>query len=135
MPVVGGLDELVDELGGGHVADPAALFAGGQAQSEEQVGLAGPGVAEQHQGLPGVDPGAAGQSGQLGGGDRWRCVGVELGESFEARELRFADAPGAAPVAAVVDFGGEDFGQETQMGLAFPHGDLGESGGFVADGG
>jgi hypothetical protein len=29
LPVVGGLDEFVDELCGGHVADPATLFAGG----------------------------------------------------------------------------------------------------------
>src|SRR5438067_690917 len=39
--VVGGFDELVDELGGGDVADPTALLAGGQAQADEQVGLAG----------------------------------------------------------------------------------------------
>ena len=32
-PFVGGFDEFVDELGGGGVADPAALFAGGDARA------------------------------------------------------------------------------------------------------
>jgi hypothetical protein len=34
---VGGFDELVDELGGGDVADAASLFAGGEAETDEQV--------------------------------------------------------------------------------------------------
>ena len=38
-PFVGGFDELVDQLGGGGVADPPALLAGGQAEPDEQVGL------------------------------------------------------------------------------------------------
>jgi hypothetical protein len=39
--VVGGFDEFVDELGGGDVADSSALLAGGDAESDEEVGLAG----------------------------------------------------------------------------------------------
>ena len=38
-PFVGGFDEFVDQLRGGDVADPAALFAGRQPQPDEQVGL------------------------------------------------------------------------------------------------
>jgi hypothetical protein len=40
---VGGFGEFVDELGGGGVAHPAAVFAGGHAQPDEQVALAGAG--------------------------------------------------------------------------------------------
>ena len=36
---VGGFDEFVDQLGGSDVADAAALFAGGQAQPDEQMAL------------------------------------------------------------------------------------------------
>ncbi|ORV86566.1 hypothetical protein AWC11_17290 [Mycobacterium interjectum] len=38
-----GFDEFVDQLGGGDVADSAALFAGGDPQPDEQMGLAGSG--------------------------------------------------------------------------------------------
>ena len=37
---VGGLDEFVDELRAGCVADAAALLAGGSAESDEEVGFA-----------------------------------------------------------------------------------------------
>ncbi len=43
LPLVGGFSELVDQGGGGGVADPAAVLAGGQSQADEQVGLAGAG--------------------------------------------------------------------------------------------
>ena len=51
---VGGFDEFVDQLGGGDVADSASLFASREAKPDEQVGFAGAGVAEQHDGLAGV---------------------------------------------------------------------------------
>jgi hypothetical protein len=78
LPLVGGFGEFVDQLGGGGVTDPAALLAGGQAQADEQVGVAGAGVPEQDQGVPGVDPRAGGQGGE-GGGDAGDGVGVEVG--------------------------------------------------------
>src|SRR5260221_11032501 len=62
--VVGGLDELVDQGGGGAVADPVAGLGGGGAQPDQQVGLAGAGVADQAARLPGGDPRAL-----RGGGD------------------------------------------------------------------
>jgi hypothetical protein len=37
------------------------------------------------------------------GADGGNGVDVEVGEAFEAGELGFVDAPGAAPVGAVVD--------------------------------
>ena len=49
--LVGGFDELVDQLGGQGVPDPVAGLGGGGAQCDEQVGLAGAGVADQAQRL------------------------------------------------------------------------------------
>ena len=111
------------------------MFAGGQSEPDEQVGLAGAGVAEQHDRFAGVDPGAGGEVAEGGRGDAGHGVEVEVGQPFDAGELGFGDAAGAAAVGAVVDFGGEDFGEEREVGLPFPGGDLGEPGGFVADGG
>src|ERR1700722_139889 len=37
LPVVGGFSELVDQLGGSGVTDPAALLAGGQPQADKQM--------------------------------------------------------------------------------------------------
>src|SRR5262249_14852112 len=134
-PLVGGFDELVDQGGGGDVADPAALLAGGQAQADQQVGLAGAGVAEQHDRLALVQVGAGGQAGEDGRGDGRVGVGAEVGQPFDAREAGFGDAAGAAAGGAVIQLGGEDFGEVGQVGGVFPGGDLGEAGGLVADGG
>src|SRR6266568_2876000 len=45
--VVGGLDQLVDQRGGGGISHPAAVLGGGGAQGDQQVGLASAGVADQ----------------------------------------------------------------------------------------
>jgi hypothetical protein len=134
LPFVGGFDELVHELCGGDVADPAALLAGREAEADQQMGLAGAAVAEQHHGFAGVQVVPGGQVAEGGGLDHRDGVDVEVREPFEARELGVVDAAGAASFAAVVDFGGEHFGQEGQMGLPFPGRDLGQPGGFAADG-
>jgi hypothetical protein len=98
LPFVGGLDELVDQLGAGDVADPAALLAGGHAESDEQVGFPGAGVTEQHHRFPGVDPCPAGECGELGWGDAGHGVEVELGQPFGSGGtwLRRCGGPGAA---------------------------------------
>ena len=70
-PFVGGFDEFVDQLGGGDVADPAALFAGGQAETDEEMGFAGAGVAEQHDGFAGVEVAAGGERGERARGRWW----------------------------------------------------------------
>jgi hypothetical protein len=72
---------------------------------------------------------------ELAGGDGRHGVGAEVGQLFDARESGFGDAAGAAPGGAVVELGGEDFGEVGQVGGAFPGGDLGQPGGLVADGG
>jgi len=40
LPFVGGLDQFVDQLRAGDVADPASLLAGGEPESEQEVGFA-----------------------------------------------------------------------------------------------
>ena len=44
--LIGGLDELVDQRGRGGVLDPVTVLGGGGAQPDQQVGLAGAGVAD-----------------------------------------------------------------------------------------
>ena len=59
--VIAGLDEFVDQRGGGDEADREALLAGRQAETEGDVGLAGPTVAERDEVLAALDVLAAGQ--------------------------------------------------------------------------
>src|SRR5206468_5657442 len=126
---------LVDQGGGGDVADPAALLAGGQAQADQQVGLAGAAVAEQHDRVAFVQVGTRGQVRELAGCDGGNGVGIEVGEAFEAGEAGFGDAAGAAPGGAVIPLGGEDFGEGGQGGGGFPGGGLGGAGGLGPGGG
>src|SRR6478672_4191850 len=81
-PCVGGFDELVDQLCGGDVADPAALFAGSQPEPYEQVGLSSAGVTEQHHGLAGVHVVPAGQLTEDSGRDSGDGVDVEVRQAF-----------------------------------------------------
>ena len=100
------------------------------------MGLAGAGVAEQHDGFPGVDPGAGGQVARVAAGDgRAAAVEVEVLEAFDAGELGFGDPAGPAAGVPVVALGGEDLGEVGQVGQSFPGGGLGQPGGLVADGG
>ena len=110
------------------------MFAGRQPQPDEQMGLAGAGVTEQHDRFAGVHVVPGGEVAQGGGCDAGDGVDVELRQPFQPRELGVVDAPGAASFGAVVDLGGQDLGEVAQVGLAFPVGDLGQAGGFGADG-
>jgi hypothetical protein len=121
-------------LGGGDVADPAALFAGGEAETDEQMTLAGAGVAKQHDRFAGVHVVPGGQMTKVGGLDRRDGVDIEVSEPFQARELGVVDAPRATSFGAVVDLSGEHLGQVGEMGLAFSSCDLGQAGCFGADG-
>jgi hypothetical protein len=98
--LVGGFGEFVDQGGGGGVADPAALLAGGQAQAYEQVGLAGAGVTECDDRLAGVNPRPGSEGGELGG-DAGDDVGPVVGQPLEARESGFSDAAGTAAAGAI----------------------------------
>jgi len=99
------------------------------------VALAGAGVAEHHDGFPCLEIGAGGQVGEGGWGDRWDGGQVEVGEALEAGELGFGHAADPASLEPVVDLGGEDFGEVSQVGAAFPDRDLREPDGLGADGG
>jgi hypothetical protein len=60
---------------------------------------------------------SAREPGELRGGDGGHGASAELGEPLDAREARFGDAPGAGAAGAVVDLGGEDLGEERQVGV------------------
>jgi len=90
------VDEFVDELRGGDVADSAALFAGGEAESDEEVGFAGAGVAEQDDGFAGIEVVPGGDLAEGGGLDGGDSVDGEVGEALEPGELSVVDRPVAA---------------------------------------
>ena len=72
---------------GGGVADSESGFAGGVAESDEEMGFAGAGVADEDDGIAGADVAAGGEGGDEGGLNGGGGVEVEVGESFDAREL------------------------------------------------
>ncbi len=109
------------------------MFAGGEPESDEQVGLAGAGVLEQHDGFAGVHVVPGGELAEGGGGDRGDGVDVELREPLEPGELGVGDAAGPAAFGAVVDLGGEDLSEVTEVGLPLPQRDVGQPGSFGAD--
>ena len=74
--VVGGLDELVDQLGGQGVADPEPGHGRLGAQGDEQVGFAGSAVADQAEREAFLHPVAGGEGVDDGGVDV--RVGVEV---------------------------------------------------------
>ena len=96
---VGGFGEFVDELGGGDVADSESLFAGGETEPDEQMGFAGSGIAEQHDGVTGVDVAAGGEGGDLTAGS---TVGAASRSKSPSRLMRgklgVVDAPGCVVV-------------------------------------
>lgn len=47
LVLAGGFGEFVDQFRGQRVADPVALFGGGGAEPDEQVGFPGAGVPDQ----------------------------------------------------------------------------------------
>src|SRR6201987_807448 len=110
--VVGGLDQLVDQRGGGGVLDPVAGLGGGGAQPDQQVGLAGAGVADQAARLPGGHPGALGQGGDQRGGHVRVGGVVEVLDPLGAGEGCLADQPGLAAGLPVVAFQREQLDQE-----------------------
>lgn len=131
--LIGGFDELVDQLGHQDVLHSVTLHRGLGAQGDEHVGLAGSGVPDQTERLTLLDPLAAGESADGGGVDV--RVGVEVKGPQrllpgEARGLdpSFRTAPG--PVVALRH---QQLSEEATVGhliLARPVGDLGE---LVAD--
>ena len=135
LPVVGGLDELVDELGGEGVADAVAGHGGLGAQGDEQVGLAGAGVADQAERQSFPDPVAGGEGVDDGGVDVRVGVEVEGAQRFLAGEPGGPDLPLGAAAVAVVALGHEQLGEEAAVGHLLAGGGVGEVGELGADGG
>ena len=91
--VIAGLDELVDQCGGGDEADREALLAGRQAETEGDVGLAGAAVAERDEVLAALDVLAAGQLQDQRLVERGDDLEVEAIEALDHGEARRLDAP------------------------------------------
>jgi hypothetical protein len=86
--VVGGFDQLVDELCGQGVADPEPGHGGLGAQRDQQVRLAGAAVADQAQRQALLDPLAGGQGMDDGG------IDIGVGVEVEAAQGLFPGEPG-----------------------------------------
>jgi len=103
-------------LRGGDVTDAVSLFAGGESEPDEEVRLAGAGVAEQNDRVAGFEVVAARERRDGRRVDGGCGVEIEVGESFDAGEACFVDPSLAAPFGALVDFSGEDLGEEREIG-------------------
>jgi hypothetical protein len=113
---VSGFDEFVDELGGGQVANGSSLFAGGDSEGDEQMGLAGAGIAEQNHGFAAVDPAAIGQRGDGGGRDHWGGVEVEPGEGLRRGKRASFIRGSRRRIWRGVDLGGEQLREVGPVG-------------------
>ena len=133
--VVGGLDELVDQLGGQGVADPEPGHGGLGAQGDEQVGFAGSAVADQAEREAFLHPVAGGEGVDDGGVDVRVGVEVEAAQGFLPGEPGSLDPPFGAAAGAVVAFGHQQLGEEGAVGHLLAGGGLGQVGELGADGG
>jgi hypothetical protein len=82
-----------------------AVFGGGGAQGDEQVGLAGAGVPDQAQGFALADPVAGGELVDGGGVDGRVGGHVEVAEPLLAGEPGGLDPAQGGAAVAVVDLG------------------------------
>ncbi len=104
-------------------------LGGDGAQGDEEMRLAGAGVAEQTQRVALSDPIADGQLVDGGGGHCLVGGVVEVLDAFGAGETGGVDPADGAAFGAVVALGHHQLGQEPQAGqlLALRGGDLGEA--------
>ena len=114
--------------------DRHPALTGGHAEADQQVRLAGPAVAEQHDGLPPFDPLAAFERCDQRRVDGRRRRQVEVGEVLEPGEGRLVDAALAAARLTVVELGLEQFGEVGEVGEAVAQRGLGEGAGLLAHG-
>lgn len=114
--VVGGLGELIGELGGQGVLHAVAGHGGLGAQGDEQVGLAGAGVPDQAEWVAALDPFAGGQGVDRGGVHVGVGGEVEVAQRLLAGEAGGLDASFGASAVAVVALGQQQLGQERPVG-------------------
>jgi len=124
--VVVGFGEFVRQLGAGDVADPPAVLGRREAGTDQQMALAGAGVAEQHDGFVVVDERAISEHRDHGRGEVRVGVEVELIEGLDPRQSGFVNAAGAAAFVSDVKLDLEGFGEE--LGVRDP-----PAGGVVAE--
>jgi hypothetical protein len=119
---------------GGGEADGQALLAGGEAQAEGRVGLAGAARAEGDDVLAALDPLAAGELQHLHLVERRDCLEVEAVEALGGRELCCLDAALDHPALAVDQLQLHQPGEELHMILPLGGALAGELGVFPEEG-
>ena len=106
------------QVGGGEVADLVPGLDGGDAECDEQVGLAGAGRPDQGEVLAGADPLQAGEVVQGGFRDRGHAL-VELFEGLGHRERRGLQAGAGVGGVTGGDLGLDQGAQ--QLGCQLAH--------------
>jgi hypothetical protein len=117
-----GLDQFVDQGRGGGEAYTPLLTAGSDAESGQQVSLAGAAIADQDHRLDTFDISSLRQLVDLGGPDL-RCFSeVELIQSFDPWQMRLLDAAGYSVAFAFFQLRSQQRFQVAQIGLSLLNG-------------
>ncbi len=98
------------------------------------MGLAGPGLADEHDRLRPLDVAALGQRLDLGGRDAWRLAEVELVERLDPWQVGILESPGDGVPLALLQLGLEERVEVAQVAVMLALGLLGETGTLPADG-
>ena len=112
-----GFLQLVGEAGEGGEADAAALLAGADREAGGEHRLAGAALADEHDRLAVVDPGALGQGGDRGLGHLGVIVEAEVLEPFDDREPGVDQPALFAAFGALGDLGLKQRGEVGERGL------------------
>jgi hypothetical protein len=130
-----GLGQAGDPLGGGGELHPVAGLAGPDPQADGQMGLAGPGWAQEDHVVAGGDEVQGAQVGDQVAFEAAGVVVVELLQALAGREAGVADAALAAVGFAGGDLALQAGGQELLMGPALGAGPFGQPGHRLAQAG
>lgn len=89
----------------------------GDAKGGSQMGFPGSALAQQDDRLGALDVAAGGKLANAGGGDLRALVEVELVEGLDARQARLLESPLDGAALALLDLGGEQRLQVTQVAV------------------
>ncbi len=129
-----GLDQLVDERGGGGEAHAPALTAGGDGEAGGEMAFAGAGIADQEHWLGAFEVAAFGQGTDTGRRDVRRLCEVELFERLDPGQMRLLHAQFDRPPFAVLDLGLQQGFEVVQMRVVALGGLFGERSELSSDG-
>ena len=128
------LDQLVDQRGGGSEPHAPFLPTRRHAEAGEEMGLAGPTIADEHDRFGALDVTPVGERANLRRRDLRRLAEVKLVEGLDARQVRVLQPARDRMSLALLDLGGKQRFQIAEMRVALAHGLRGERSTLPADG-